>query len=158
MSEQYQFLVNDLYDPETGVVDETALDKLNALQDSIENKCINITKLFKSIELTQEMIKTEKERLIKREKMFKNQVTRLKEYLQMNMERCEIKKIESPEFTISMQNNPPSVEILDPNQVPCSYDKDLPRELNLKKIMEDLKNGLEIPGVRLVQRQSVRIR
>lgn len=158
MSDQYQFLIHDLYDPETGVVDENALEKLNSLQDSIENKCINITKLFKSIELTQDMIKAEKDRLAQREKAFKNQVARLKEYLQTNMERCEIKKIECPEFTIGLQKNPPAVEVLSEDEVPHDYDKCPKRELDISKIKEDLQNGVVIPGVRLVQRNSVRIR
>ena len=157
MSEQYQFLVNDLYDPETGVVDETALERLNALEDSIQNKCINITKLFKSIEATQEAIKIEKNRLAKRESVFKNQVSRLKDFLQSNMEKCEIKKIECPEFTIAIQNNPPSVDTFDQDLIPDSYKK-ISIEFDIQKIKDDLKKGVDIPGVRLVQGKSIRIR
>lgn len=158
MSDQYQFLVNDLYDPETGVVNETTLDKLNALTDSMENKAINITRFYKSLEATRDAIKNEKDKMAAREKAFTSQVDRLKEYLLSNMQRCEIKKIECPQFVIVLQNNPTAVEILNQEQIPNEYDKQPKREIDLTRIKDDLKNGVVIPGVRLVQRQSIRIR
>jgi Siphovirus Gp157 len=158
MSDKYSFLLNDLYDEETGVVNETTLAKLNALEDSIENKCINITKLFQAIEATKDLIKAEKERLQKREQSFTNQVNSLKEYLRSNMDRCQIKKIECPEFSISLQNNPIAIEVLNMDDVPSDYDKCQKRELDTNKIKEDIKKGVDIPGVRLVQRNHIRIR
>lgn len=158
LSDQYQFLLSELYDQETGVVNETALARLNDVTDSIENKCINITKLFKAFELTQEAIKAEKDRLAKREKVFTNQVNRLKEYLKGSMEHCDIKKIECPQFTISIQKNPKSVEVLNENLIPSEYDKIHKREIDVAKIKMELENGVVIPGVHLVQKTSLRIR
>jgi len=158
LSEKYQFLLNELCDPETGVVDETALAKLNDIEDSIENKCINVTKLFKSIEVMKKAIKLEKDRIAKREKAFKKQIERLKSYLQFGMENSGVQKIQCPEFTIAIQNNPPSVGFTDAEEVPAEYEKKLPRELDIQKILSDLKNGIAIPGAYLVQKQSLRIR
>jgi hypothetical protein len=158
VSDQYQFLLNDLYDYETGEVDENILARLNELTDTAENKCINITRLFKSIEATQEAIEKERKSMALRERSLKNQVDRLKDYLLTNMERCEIKKIECPQFSISLQKNPPAVEVVDKDEVPNDYDKQKERELDIAKIKEDLKNGVVIPGVRLIQRNSLRIR
>lgn len=158
MSDQYQFLVNELYDHETGVVNETTLARLNELTDSMENKAINITMLFKSLEATKEAIKKEKDKMAAREKAFTAQVARLKEYLLQNMQRCQIKKIECPQFVIGLQNNPVAVEILNEEEIPAEYDKQPKRELDLAKIKDELQNGVVIPGVRLVQRQSIRIR
>src|SRR6185503_9407396 len=158
LSEKYQFLLNELCDPETGVVDETALAKLNDIEDSIENKCINVTKLFKSIEVMKKAIKLEKDRIAKREKAFKKQIERLKSYLQFGMENSGVQKIQCPEFTIAIQNNPPSVGFTDAEEVPAEYEKKLPRELDIQKILSDLKNGIAIPGAYLVQKQSLRIK
>jgi len=157
MSDKYQFLVSELYDYETGVVNETTLAKLNELTDSMENKCINITMLFKSIEATQEAIKKEKDKMAAREKAFKNQVARLKDYLLTNMERCDIKRIECPQFTLNLQNNPPALKIDDESLIPKTYDK-VTIEKDMAKIREDLLKGVVIPGARLVQGKSVRIR
>ena len=158
LADQYKFLSENLSDPETGEVNENTLMEFDMIQDSLENKCINIGKLFKSIEAYQEAIKIEKDRLAKRESIFKKQLERLKDYLKFNMVKCDIKKIDCAEFNISVQKNPPAVEIIDQNQVPNDYDKLLPRELNLSKIKEDLKNGVDVPGARLIQRESLRIK
>lgn len=157
IADQYQFLLSDLYDYETGVVNETALAKLNELSGSIEDKAINITRLFKELEASAEAIEKERKAMQSRESALKNQVKSLKEYLRNNMARCEIKKIECPQFSISLQTNPPSVEITNESEIPEEYNK-VKVELDVSKIKEDLKNGVVIPGARLVQGNSIRIR
>lgn len=157
IADQYQYLLNDLYDYETGVVNEMALARLNELTDTMEDKAINITRLFKELEASAEAIEKERQAMQKREKAIKNQVESLKDYLRSNMERCEIKKIECPQFVISLQNNPCSVEILNEESIPQEYTK-VKTELDIAKIKDELKNGVVIPGARLVQRQSIRIR
>ena len=54
IADRYQFLLNDLYDYETGVVNETTLEMLNDLTDSMENKAINIMMVFKELKATAE--------------------------------------------------------------------------------------------------------
>lgn len=157
IADQYQFLMNDLYDPETGVVDEAALSRLNEINDSLENKCINITRVFKSIDAERKAIEKERKAMAARESALKNQVIRLKDYLLSNMERCEIKKIECPQFSISLQKNPASVQIDDESLIPSEFDK-ITIEKDISKIKDALKNGVAIPGVRLVQKHSIRIR
>lgn len=157
LAEQYNFLNDNLFDTETGVVNETALETLNEIKDSIENKCIAITKLFKSMEAEREAIEKEKKAMAARESSLKNQISRLKEYLLINMERCEIKKISCPQFSISLQKNPQSVKIDDEKLIPSDYNKVIV-EKDISKIKQDLQNGVIIPGARLVQKNSIRIR
>jgi hypothetical protein len=157
IADQYQFLLNDLYDLETGVVNETALARLNELSDSMEDKAINITRLFKELEAAAEAIEKERQAMQKREKALKNQIASLKDYLSSNMERCEIKKIECPQFVISLQKNPVKLDITDESLIPPTYEI-MTLSLNEAKIKEDLKNGVVIPGARLVQGSSIRIR
>lgn len=157
LASQYEFLLRDLYDEETGVVNETALAKLNDLKDPIETKCINITKVLKDIEKERVAIEIEKKNMAAREKALKNQVDKLKEYLQTNMERCRITEVKCPQFVIKLQKNPFSLEKYDETQIPKAYYK-INIELDEQKVREDLKKGIEIPGARLIQRNSVRIK
>lgn len=157
IADQYQYLLNELYDYETGVVNETALARLNELADTMEDKAINITRLFKEMEANADAIEKERKAMQARETALKNQIKRLKEYLTSNMERCEIKKIECPQFSITLQKNPPSVEVLSESEIPTDYNK-VKVELDISKIKEELQNGVVIPGVRLIQRSSIRIR
>ena len=158
MSNQYIFLVDEMFDEETGELNENAMEKLDNINDSIQVKCANISRMFHSLESTADIIKLEKERLDRREKAFRNQVVRLKEYMKMNMERCDIKKIECPEFTIALQNNPVSLDILDADMIPHEYDKPPVREIDRTRVKDALKNGINVPGAVLSQGTHVRIR
>lgn len=157
IADQYQYLMNDLYDYETGAVNEMALEKLNELTDTMEKKAINITRIFKELEASADAIEKERKAMQVRENALKNQIKRLKEYLLSNMERCEIKKIECPQFSITLQKNPISVEILNESEIPSDYNR-VKTEIDISKIKEDLQNGVYIPGVRLTQKHSIRIR
>lgn len=158
IADQYQFILRDLYDEETGEISENTIAKLQELGDSLETKCINITRIFKQIDAEREAIEKERKAMAAREKSLKNQVDRLKDYLLSNMERCEIKKIECPQFVISLQKNPPSVDTYDESVIPEEYKK-VTISFDLQKMKEDIsKKGIAIPGVRLLQRSSLRIR
>lgn len=157
LADQYKFLLEKLYDEETGVVNETALETLKELKDPIETKCINITKLYKSLNADYDAIKKERQLMAKREKAFKNRIDSLKNYLLTNMENCEIKKIECPQFKISLQKNPPSVDAYDKNLIPDEYKK-ITIDYDIQKMKMEMQNGVVIPGARMIQSNSVRIR
>lgn len=157
LADHYQHLLTELYDDETGEINEQALDKINELTDPIETKCINMVRLFKSLEAQQKAIEAERKAMAKREQAFKNQVVRLKDYLLDNMEKCKISKIECPQFVINLQKNPVALDIFDADQIPENYKKVIV-DTDDPKIKEALQKGIEIPGARLVQRSSIRIR
>jgi Siphovirus Gp157 len=157
IGEQYKFLLEDLYDHETGEVNEAVYNKLTALTDTAENKCINVTRVYKEFKKEYEAISEERQRMQAREKAFKNKIDNLKSYLLENMEKCQISKIECPQFVIGLQKNPCSVDIYNDDEVPMDYKK-AKIENDITKIKDDLKNGVIIPGARLVQTNSVRIR
>lgn len=161
IAEEYRFLLNDMVDQETGVIDEMALERLSNLKDPLENKCINITRIFEALETESDAIEQKRKeinaRMMAREKALKNQILRLKSYLLENMEKCEISKIECPQFVIGIQKNPPSVDIFDESLIPSEYDR-IKIDKDLARIRDDLKNGVVIPGARLVQGKSIRIR
>ena len=57
----------------------------------------------------------------KRRKALENRVKWMKEYLKGNMERTGISKIECPYFKLSIQNNPPAVNIIDEDAIPLEF-------------------------------------
>jgi len=157
IADQYQFLLGSLYDSETGVIDEKVLAKLQALDDPLETKCINITRIFKQIDAERQAIEKERKAMAKREKSLKNQVDGLKNYLLSNMERCSVSEIKCPQFVIRLQKNPVKLDITDESLIPPQYEI-MTISLDNEKIKDDLKNGVEIPGARLVQGSSIRIK
>ena len=73
------------------------------------------------------------------------------------MERCQIKEIKCPQFVIKLQQNPVSLDAFDQDMIPDEYKK-VVVDIDTQKIKDDLKNGVVIPGARLVQGNHVRIK
>lgn len=103
------------------------------------------------------MAGTEAKRLLKRKQALENNVQKLKTYLQTEMERMEIRKINSTLFTIQIQKNPVSVEIVDDSLLQAFFLLQEPK-IDKKRIAEILKSGEEVKGARLVESESIRIR
>ena len=157
IAHQFQNLLENLYDPETGVVDEFVLKNLNDLQVTLEEKCIAVATHIENLEAERKAIEDAKKKLSTRENRFKKQVSDMKFYLQDNMEKSQITKIKSPYFDITLCKNPPSVSITDENEISNYYDK-IEITKDIQKIRQDLLNGVIVNGAVLTQKNSVRIR
>lgn len=136
---------------------EAVEDTLDALTDGFHDKAENIVKIIKSLAADAEMAGKEAKRLLKRKQALENNVQKLKTYLQTEMERMEIRKINSTLFTIQIQKNPASVEIVDEALLKPFFLLQEPK-IDKKRIAEILKSGEEVKGARLVESESVRIR
>lgn len=136
---------------------EAVEDTLDALTDGFHDKAENIVKIIKSLAADAEMAGKEAKRLLKRKQALENNVQKLKTYLQTEMERMEIRKINSTLFTIQIQKNPASVEIVDEALLKPFFLLQEPK-IDKKRIAEILKSGEEVKGARLVESESIRIR
>lgn len=136
---------------------EAVEDTLDALTDGFHDKAENIVKIIKSLAADAEMAGKEAKRLLKRKQALENNVQKLKNYLQTEMERMEIRKINSTLFTIQIQKNPASVEIVDEALLKPFFLLQEPK-IDKKRIAEILKSGEEVEGARLVESESIRIR
>lgn len=136
---------------------DALVDTLESLQDEIEEKAENIAKLVKNLEADAKIIKEEEQRLADRRRSIESKVTRLKEYLQQQLEVAGLQKVKRPTITVAIQANPPSVEIADEKLIPSEFM--IPQyKVDKKSIMERLKNGEIIPGCSLKQTKGVRIK
>ncbi|EIR7351092.1 TPA: siphovirus Gp157 family protein [Listeria innocua] len=136
---------------------EAVEDTLDALTDGFHDKAENIVRIIKSLAADAEMAGKEAKRLLKRKQALENNVQKLKTYLQTEMERMEIRKINSTLFTIQIQKNPASVEIVDEALLKPFFLLQEPK-IDKKRIAEILKSGEEVKGARLVESESIRIR
>lgn len=133
-------------------------DTLESLNDAIEEKAVGYAKIMKNLEGQALAIKGEEERLAMRRKSLENNVKRLKESLQQSMVDVDMRKIKTELFSFNIQKNPPSVEILNENHIPEGFFIPQPPKLNRREILEELKLGHEVEGVRISQGESLRIR
>jgi len=155
LTEQYQKLLS-MIDEECDM--QAIQDTLEGIEGMITDKAENIAKLIKSIEADEQAIKAEEERLYNRRKALENRRLSIKSYLESQLIGANIDKIKGTMFTITIQNNPPSVQIADDAIVPEKYYILQPPKLDKKALLEDLKAGAIIEGISLQQTKGVRIR
>ena len=137
---------------------ETFQDTLAAIEEAIEDKAENMAKMIRCIEVDVNALKEEEKRLADRRKALENKVSGIKEYLQNQMEVAGIDKVKRPTLTVSIQNNPPSVEVTDESLIPTDYMVPQPDKIDKKAILTALKDGLIIEGCSMKQGRSVRIK
>ena len=97
-------------------------------------------------------------RLQERKKVIRARIDRVKDYTLSAMQMHGLRKIECPECTISIQKNPPSVEVFEEMLIPGEYWKQPAPVLDKKALLEDLKEGVVIDGCCLKQSEGLRIR
>ena len=151
----WSILEDELVDDEALVgAWETATEDL---ADKLENCC----KYIKNGETEIAGLKAEEERLNARRKAKENAIKRLKQLMQDAMNAAGEKKLPCGTFTVSIQNNAPSV-VMDEQyveNVPAEFLRMREPEVDKKKILEALKDGKNLDGLaHLQQTASIRIR
>lgn len=113
------------------------------------------------MEALESAVNAEAERLAMRARIIANRREALKKRLLDAMVYSGIQKVEHPQFTISVQKNPPNVDVFDERQIPADYmtapkpPEPKPNKTLIKKAIQD---GFDVPGAKLVQGVALRIR
>lgn len=138
--------------------EETFQNTLEAIEDAIEDKVENTAFLIRNLEADIKTLKDEEKRLKGRRQALENKVARMKDYLFEQLEKAGIDRVKRPLITVSIQNNPPSVKVIDEKLIPSNFMIPQEPKMDKKGILERLKNGEKIPGVELQQTRGLRIR
>ncbi|WP_352404485.1 siphovirus Gp157 family protein [Sporanaerobacter acetigenes] len=155
LAEMYRNIQDLINDDETDT--ETLENALSQVEGDINSKAENMAKLIRSIDGDIETLKAEEKRLANRRKTLENKQKNIKNYLEMQLKTMKIDKVKTPLFTVAIQNNAPSVKIIDENAIPEDFFK-YTKSIVKKDILEALKNGEEVPRAELKQTKSLRIR
>ena len=139
-------------DEETGEI--TNADDLDALEIERDEKIDNIALWIKNLASDAEAYKREKENFAKKEQAAKKKVESLKDYLSMNL-RGE--KFKTDRVQISWRRSE-AVEIIDEAKVPAGWFVPQDPKLDKAGIKAALKDGEEIPGVTLKEKNSIQIK
>lgn len=138
--------------------EDVLIDTIAAIKESVEDKAENIAKLVRSFESDAKTIKAEEERLAAKRKTLENQVSYLKKYLFEQLDAMGIQKIKRPLFTIAIQANPPSVDVIDESLIPDDFWIPLGSKLDKTSILLLLKTGEMVPGATIKKSRGLRIR
>lgn len=137
---------------------ETLTDTLDAIEDAIEDKAENTAKIIKQLDADAEMLRNEEKRLATRRQAIENNAKNLKRYLQESLEKVGMEKVKGDLFTVAIQNNPPSLEVLDELKIDIDYFNYPEPVLDKKAVLQTLKRGIKMEGARIKQTRSLRIR
>lgn len=160
---EYQVLLEKLYDEETGEINMEVDAQLNALSTSTHDKCIAIASWVKKMESEKKQIDFMREEIEKRELAYEKQINKQLDHLKLNMESLGIKEVKCPYFTLRIKNNPYSTDILDESLIPNHFintktvttivskaDKNAIKEMVIK-------TGIQIPGALVHQKTKLEI-
>jgi hypothetical protein len=157
MTDQYKQLV-ELADSSDDPAEQQAFsDTLESLEGEIEEKLHGCAIVVKTIDANVDALEAEIDRLTARAKGMKGSRDRLKLYMETSMTTLGIEKVKGKLYTVAMQNNPPKVEITDETAVTDAYIF-VVTSPDKKKMADDLKAGVVVPGAQLVRTKSLRIR
>lgn len=132
-------------------------DTLESIEEALEVKLENTAKVIRTIEAEAAAIKTEEERLKKRRNAMENNVSRLKHYIFESMQITGKERLKGVHVSLRLQNNPPSVNMLDDKAIPAHYLIEQPSTVDKKAVLQDLKDGIAVEGAELKQEKSLRI-
>lgn len=156
LTQKYNELWEYVMDEETDL--ELLEEALKQVEDCMSDKAENIAKIIKSIEADIETIRAEEKRLQEKRRSLENKKESLKQYLEIQLREAEIEKVKTPLFTIAIQNNPTSVNVIDESLIPEKYFIQQAPVLDKKLLLSELKSGAVIDGVEIKQTKSLRIR
>lgn len=137
---------------------EVMVARLEGLKLSFEQKAGAVAAYVQETLATAAAVKEAKDKMYRRQKALENKARRLKEYLLDQMEATGIRKIEGPQLRITVGKSAPALEVLDELQIPERWWKHPAPVLDKAGIRAALKEGEDIPGVKLgAPGRSVRI-
>lgn len=159
IANQYQEILANTFDEETGEVNENALALLEIAKENMNEKGVAIASFMKNIQAERKAISEAKKDMAEREARLNKRVDYLTQYLQSNMERCGITEIKSPYFVIKLKKCPVSVDIQDENIIPNDY-KNVEEVVSIdkRKIKDEILAGVVIPGASLRQNNRLEIK
>jgi len=132
-------------------------DTIESLQDSIADKAIGYGKVINQLVADEKQLADKIKHDQERKRTLSNNIGRLKLALQHGMETAGKEKVKDIDLSIWIQNNPVSVAVTDDKLIPGEF-TEVEKKLNKTAIKQALNDGEEVPGAKLVQTRSIRIR
>lgn len=153
-------ILGDHVDPDTGEITPEGIEAIQNWQCEWGEKVERVGLFIRLLESKSEAQKKEAEYFRNRAKVTKNKADSLKSYLLDQMRLAKQTKVEGRVLTLKIQKNPPSCEVTDFDAIPDAfkYEK-VEVAVDKKLVIAEFKdNNATVPGTKVEQKESVRIR
>ena len=137
---------------------QTLIDTIEGMSGDLETKVQNTLFVSRNLEATADAIDAAAAAMIARSKAIKARAIALKKGVFDAMLFTGVTKIEGPYFRLTIQNNPPSVDVFEADTVPEEYwtqPATPPKVLDKTAIKNAIKGGADVPGAKLSQSQRL---
>ncbi|MDB5801763.1 MAG: phage protein [Rhodocyclales bacterium] len=156
---QYRAMVASLADLD--LPPEAIADTIEGEVAPFEDKSRAVACFIANIEAEAEAYAEHGKKSAARATALNNRASSLRDYLQTQMELCDISEIKGPGLLLKLQSNPPSVDVFDAAQIPAEYMRTPPppaAQPDKTMIKDAIKAGIEIPGAKLNQTRRLVIK
>ena len=149
LKQEYQLVAHKLQDMDLD--EQTLADTLESFAGDLETKATNTVMVSRNMRVTVAAIKDAAKAMIDRAKAIENRADYLDKRVFDTMIETGITKIECPYFKLTIQDNPPAVDVFDSLQVPPDYWREIPATSAPDKalIKKAIQDGFEVPGAKL---------
>lgn len=157
ISQRYVNILELCENPE--ITPEMLEESLQSMEGELNDKLENIVAFIRSLEGDVAVIDNEVARLQARKKTINNKISSLKAYMEDCLRMLDLKRVKTSLNTISIQNNPPSVNIVNEDLIPNEF-KSVEQvvKIDKKAILKAIKENKEIEGAEIKTSSSIRIR
>ena len=132
-------------------------DTIDSLQESIASKAVDYGKVILQLKADQKQLKEKIAKDQERLSALNSNLKKLQNTLQQGLEMAGKERIKDLDISIWFQNNPPHVEYTDANEVPEKFINHT-TSIASKDVIAAIKAGEDVPGAKLVQTRSIRIK
>lgn len=133
-------------------------ETIDGLAGDLEYKALNVAAFYKNLEKEMNAMKDYMSEMRERLRKCKNYADRLKEYLKINLEKCNITKINGSEFSITIRQSPGTIVIDNANELPEDFITGILIQANKLKIKQAIKNNIDVPGAHMEGGTSIIIK
>ena len=146
---EYQLVAHKLQDMDLD--EQTIADTLEAFAGDLETKATNTVMVSRNMRATAAAIKEAEASMAARRKAIEARADYLDKRVFDTMIETGITKIECPYFRLSIQDNPPAVEVFDSLQIPADYMREVPATFTIDKVLikKAIQDGFDVPGAKL---------
>lgn len=145
--------------PETGEMTDEQVVQYENLGIELAEKQKNTLLFYRDLELTEELIDSEIERLKALKTQAVNKQTAIMRLVEYGMDKLELNELDFGSIKAVRKLNPPRVVIDESKELPSEYTRQkIIIEPDKIKIKEALKSGLQVEGAQLQQESRIEIK
>lgn len=145
--------------PETGEMTNEQVQEYENLGIAMAEKQENTLKFYRRLELDEEMVDSELNRLKTLKAQINNKKTSVEKLIEYSMDKLELDELNFGSIKAKRKLNPPSVVLDESVQLPSEYTRQkIVIEPDKSKIKEAIKSGIKVDGARLIQSTRIEIK